>query len=254
MIHRRVALPLCVFLILVSACSDRSTIEPDADEPAYFKIDPNTAGMITGNVILKGKRPAPKIVDMDQDPQCAELHQQSVFDNPISVGDDGSLANAFVWIRQGLEDKKFEPPTDPIVIDQKGCWFGPRVLGLQVGQTVKVLNSDPVTHNIHPLAEINREWNQSQSPGAEPLIRKFSRPEVMIRVKCNIHNWMHAWIGVVDHPYFAVTGPDGAFQLNNVPPGKYTIEVWHEVLGRKEEQITLARSGRSETIIEFRGE
>ncbi|QQS47433.1 MAG: hypothetical protein IPM66_01870 [Acidobacteriota bacterium] len=239
-------------LIIPGACKDGEPTAPSA--PQIYRVDPATAGTISGKIRFDGKRPAPKPIDMDQDPQCARLHQQSVFDDPVSVSADGSLANTFVWIKRGLDDRQFELPADPVVIDQRGCWFGPRVMGVRVGQTFKVLNSDPVTHNIHPLAEINREWNQSQAPGAEPLTRKFARTEVMIRVKCNIHNWMRAWIGVVDHPYFAVTGGDGSFQLNNVPPGTYTIEVWHEALGRLEKQVSLDASGKITADFEFNGD
>ncbi len=219
--------------------------------PAWFKVDPNTAGTITGRVLFAGKKPPPKKVDMDQAPECEKLHRSVVFDQAIVAGRDGALANAFVYIKRGLEDKKFEPPANPVVIDQSGCWFNPRILGIGVGQTLKVTNSDPLTHNIHPLAQVNRDWNQSQPPGAEPFTRRFAQPEVVIRVKCNIHSWMHAWIGVVAHPYFAVTGADGAFQLREVPPGAYTIEVWQEELGRQEQQVTLTPSGKSELVFRF---
>jgi plastocyanin len=189
---------------------------------------------------------------MDEDPQCAKLHQSAVSDDVIKVNQDGVLANVFVYIKQGLEDKKFEPPADPVIIDQNGCWFSPRVLGVRVGQTLKVTNSDPLTHNIHPLALVNREWNQSQAPGAEALTRRFTQPEVMIRVKCNIHSWMHAWVGVVAHPYFAVTGADGSFQIPNLPPGNYTIEAWQERLGTQQQQIVLAPSGKSDMVFKFK--
>ncbi len=242
-----------LFILLLAACSG---VKPDASSapaPAFFKIDLTTAGTITGNVEFAGKKLPRKTVAMDSDPQCAKLHARPLSDETLAVNNN-ALANVFVYIKQGLDDKPFALPADPVVIDQKGCWFGPRVLGVQVGQTLKVTNSDPVTHNIHPLAQVNREWNQSQEPGAEALTRKFTQPEVMIRVKCNIHGWMHAWVGVVAHPYFAVTGADGTFQLSNVPPGNYTIEVWQEELGKQEQQITLAPSGKSDIVFKFKGE
>jgi hypothetical protein len=247
-----------VILMSGAACSaskPSNQAEPSSVAPAWFKVDPNTAGTITGRVLFAGQRQSRKKVDMDEDPACAKLHQSAVFDETVTVNGNGTLANVFVYIKQGLEDKKFEPPADsemPAVMDQKGCWFSPRVLGIQVGQVFKVTNSDPLTHNIHPLPKVNRDWNQSQSPGANPLTRRFTQPEVMIRVKCNIHSWMHAWIGAVDHPYFAVTGSDGSFQLRDVPPGMYTIEAWQEELGRQDQQVALEHSGKSEIVFKFK--
>jgi plastocyanin len=239
-----------------TACTRSNTQNQTVSAPTtteWFKVDPSTAGVVSGKVLFEGKKPQPKKIDMDEDPLCAKSHPGAgVSDESITVNGNGALANVFVYIKQGLEDKKFEPPSDPIVIDQKGCWFNPRVLGIQVGQNLKVTNSDPVTHNIHPLAQVNREWNQSQPPGATPLTRRFAQPEIMIRVKCNIHPWMHAWIGSVSHPYFAVTGEDGSFLLRNVPPGTYTIEAWQEEIGKQEQQITLEPSGKGEIVFKFK--
>ncbi|MBO0798768.1 MAG: hypothetical protein J2P31_08080 [Blastocatellia bacterium] len=236
------------------ACRGAQPANQTATAPAaeWFKVDPSTAGSLSGKVLFDGKKPQPKKIDMDEDPLCAKQHPNAVFDENIIVNGNGTLSNVFVYIKHGLEDKKFEPPSEPVVIDQKGCWFSPRVLGVQVGQNIKVTNSDPLTHNIHPLAQINREWNQSQPPGATPMTRRFAQPEVMIRVKCNIHSWMHAWIGSVAHPYFAVTGEDGSFQLRNVPPGTYTVEAWQEELGKQEQQITLEPSGKGELVFKFK--
>ncbi len=252
------ALICCGCALTLSACSGAQPESQSRPAPAatnWFKVDPATAGTVTGSVFFAGKQPPAKKVNMDEEPQCAKLHQEAVIDEAVAAAGNGPerrLANVFVHLKQGLEGKQFEPPADPVVIDQKGCWFGPRVLGLQVGQPLKVTNSDPLTHNIHPLAQVNRDWNQSQAPGAEPLTRKFTQPEVMIRVKCNIHSWMHAWIGAVPHPYFAVTGIDGSFQLRHVPPGTYTLEAWHEALGRQEQTITLAPAGKSDVVFKFK--
>ena len=139
---------------------------------------------------------------MSEEPACVEAHHGKAYDESLVVSKKGGLANAFVYVKSGLEGKTFEVPATPVTIDQSGCWFRPRVLGIQTGQILKVVNSDPVTHNIHPMAEINREWNHSQGAGDPPLARRFTKPEIMIRVKCNIHSWMHAFIGVLDHPYF----------------------------------------------------
>ena len=162
------------------------------------------------------------------------------------------MANAFVYIKSGLEGKSFEVPANPVTIDQNGCWFHPRVFGIQVGQVLKVVNSDPVTHNIHPMAQVNREWNHSQGADDPPLARKFTKPEIMIAVKCNIHSWMHAFIGVLDHPYFAVSGDDGTFEIKNLPPGTYTLAVWTETLGTQERQLTIDPHGKAEANFTFK--
>jgi hypothetical protein len=184
---------------------------------------------------------------MDSDAGCEKLHAgKPVHDQPVITGKGGGLANAFVYIATGLEDKKFEPSKDQVTIDQNGCLFVPRVIGVQTGQLLDLKNSDPVGHNIHPMPRNNREWNEQQSPGAPNAQHRFGRPEVMIPVKCNVHDWMHAWIGVMPHPYFSVTAPEGTFTWKNVPPGDYTISAWHEKLGEKKEQVHLTASGNAE--------
>ena len=250
---------IAITALSLAACSGTAPVAkkaeaPPQEKPVYFKVDPTTAGTVTGKIHFTGKAPARKKVEMDEDPLCARLHKGPVYDDSVALGRKGAVANAFVYIKKGLEGKKFEPPADPVVIDQHGCWFEPRVLGMQAGQALKAVNSDPVTHNIHPRAKVNREWNQNQPQGADPAIRKFNFPEVMIRVKCNIHAWMKAWIGVVDSPYFAVTGADGSFEFKNVPPGTYTIEAWQEELGTQEQQVTVADSGKVTADFTLRGE
>jgi plastocyanin len=241
----------------LAACSGTPAKKPESKAeppPSYFKVDPATAGAVKGAIHFTGKKPARKKIDMSSDPACAAAHHGAAYDESLVVNPNGTLANAFVYIKSGLEGKTFETPRAPVTIDQRGCWFRPRVLGIQTGQTLEVTNSDPVTHNIHPLAQVNREWNHSQGEGDAPLARKFIKPEVMIRVKCNIHSWMHAFIGVVDNPYFAVTGSDGAFAIRNVPPGDYVIGVWTETLGTQEQKVTVGPSGEVDTTFTFKGE
>ena len=213
---------------------------------------PAAAGNLTGKVMFTGVKPQPNKIDIDEDPECAALHKTPVYDQSEIVNRNRTLANVFVYVKSGLEGKKFAPPNTPVTIDQRGCWFIPRVLGIQVGQMLRVTNSDPVTHNIHPRPHENREWNHSQSPGAPPIERKFTIPEIMVRVKCNIHGWMHAWIGVVDNPYFAVTGSDGTFDLKDLPPGKYTIAAWQEVLGSQEQTVTVPAKGASSIAFTYK--
>lgn len=245
MVMRRWAALGSLGLALVAGCSkpapkaatDKGTeMKPVA---ADFRVDPSTATTITGTVRVTGKvTMMPKRIDMSEDPACVAAHKGGAVDESVMVGRAGGVANGFVWVKSGLEGKTFAVPATPVTIDQKGCWFTPRVMGIQVGQELTVVNSDPVTHNIHPMAEVNREWNHSQGPGDKPLERKFLKPEVMIKIKCNIHSWMHAYLGVVDSPYFSVTGADGAFVIKNLPPGKYVVGVWTEALGTEEQTVT----------------
>ena len=257
---RRICFPvlLCGFGIL-AGCSGTRTKEPQAESkkepaPSYFKVDPATAGVLKGTVRFTGRKPARKTIDMSGDPACVEARHGKAYEESVVVSPNGALANVFIYIKSGLEGKTFEVPAAPLTFDQRGCAFHPRVTGIQTGQTLQVTNSDPVTHNIHPLPQNNREWNHSQGAGDAPLARKFMRPEVMIRVKCNIHSWMRAFIGVVEHPYFAVTGPDGTFEIPNVPPGEFLIEAWQETLGTQEQKITVAPSGKIEINFVLKGE
>jgi plastocyanin len=243
----------------LAGCSGTSTKEPRAEVkkepvPAYFKVDPGTAGRLKGTIQFTGRKPARKTIDMSGDPACVAEHHGQAVDESVVVDAKGGLANAFIYIKSGLEGKVFEVPAVPVTLDQRGCWFVPRVIGIQTGQELEITNSDPVTHNVHPLAQVNREWNHSQGPGEPALARKFIKPEVMIRVKCNIHSWMRAFIGVVDHPYFAVSGTNGTFEIRNVPPGDYVVAAWQESLGTQEQKITITPSGEIDVNFTFKGE
>ena len=219
----------------------------------YFHVDPATAASLSGTIVFHGTRPARQAISMESEEGCQQAHAgKPVFDEPVLTGMNGGLANAFVYIQAGLEGKKFEPAKAAVLIDQKGCMFAPRVIGIRAGQTLDLKNSDSVSHNIHPMPANNREWNEQQSPGTPDVEHRFARPEVMIPVKCNVHSWMHAWIGVVDHPYFAVTGPDGVFSWHGVPPGDYTIAAWHEKLGEQKQQVHLAASGTATVRFTYR--
>ncbi len=258
MTHRRiVTCLLATFLLLISGCKSKQKAEGNAavpPQPVYFKVDPATAGTLQGKIHFTGKKPAYTPIDMSEEPACVEAHDGRPHDESEVISPSGGLANVFIYVKSGLEGKTFEIPGTPVTIDQQGCWFSPRVLGIQTGQVLRVVNSDPVTHNIHPLAQINREWNHSQGQGDAPLARKFLHPEIMIRVKCNIHRWMRAYIGVVDNPYFAVSSSDGSFEIPNLPPGDYVIEAWHETLGTQEQHVTISPSGKATVNFTFKGE
>jgi plastocyanin len=189
---------------------------------------------------------------MGAEPDCEAKYDGPIYAQDVLVNDNGTLANAFVWVKTGLEQYGFEAPAEPAVLDQDGCRYIPHVMGVMAGQNIKILNSDPATHNIHPIPKNNREWNISQSAGQE-MERSFPRSEIMVPVKCNIHPWMTAYVGVSPHPYFAVSGTDGSFEIPNLPPGEYTIEVWHEKYGTQEQQITVEPNGAQEIECTFSG-
>jgi plastocyanin len=237
---------LLLVALMAAACSSPPP-QPTAqkkEEPSYFAVDSQTSATLRGKVVFKGPRPRRRALQVDEDAACVQLNRGRLLDESLLVNAGGALANVFVYVKRGLEGKHFAPPPpgDVVTIDQKHCRFEPHVFGVRVGQTIRITNSDPVTHNIHPQPENNREWNQSQPEGAPPLERKFVRPEVMIRVKCNVHSWMRAYVSALDHPYFAVTRADGTFEIPNLPPGRYTVEARQEKLGPQEMTVELAPS------------
>ena len=206
-------------------------------------------GSITGSVNFTGEAPAPKPISMDADAACAQNNANPQTEDVVVK--DGKLANVLVYIKDGktTEGKSitsfaFEVPATEVVLDQKGCRYLPHVLGIMAGQKLKVTNSDPTAHNVHPSPKSNKEWNQSQPAGAQPIIQTFSRAEVVVPVKCNQHPWMKANIGVLKHPLFAVSGENGAFEIKGVPPGTYTVATWHEKYGEKTQSVTV---GANET-------
>lgn len=183
---------------------------------------------VTGNVKIKGDIPKRKKIRMDADPKCAALHAEPPLTEEVVADAQGNVQWAFVYVKKGLEGKKFEVPKTPAVIDQKGCQYHPHVLGVMAGQDILIRNSDDLLHNIHALPFNNREFNFGQPQKGMEEKKQFTTSEVMVKVKCDIHPWMSAWVGVLEHPFHAVTGPDGNFKIEGLPAGKYTIEVWHE--------------------------
>ncbi len=220
--------------------------------PAGFTVtDPGT---ISGKVSFTGTRPVMKTIDMSANPACEKAHPSPVKSEEVVVNDNGTLKNVFVWIKSGLPDAPWTPPSAAVTLDQKGCIYTPRVLGVMVNQEVHFTNSDPTNHNIHPMPNLNQEWNESQPPNGEAKAKKFDKEEVMVPVKCNIHPWMRAYIGVVHHPFFAVTGTDGTFRINGVPPGKYTLEAWQERYGKQPMELTVAPKQDQTANFEFKAQ
>jgi len=230
-------------LLLVVACGRKKPTSSTDDKtggtskPVYKSN--NDEGTITGKVSFDGAPPAPRKIDMSQDANCASAPGEKTVDDLVVT--DGKLSNVFVYIKGGpVDNHSFPTPSEPVVLDQQGCRYHPRIFGLQVNQPIKVTNSDSTTHNVHPSPKVNQEWNQMQAQGAPAIEKTFGRPETLIPVKCNQHPWMKANIGVLAHPYFAVSAKGGSYSIKNVPPGSYTIVFWHETLGEQTQQVTIA--------------
>jgi plastocyanin len=202
-----------------------------------------TSASLTGIVKFLGTVSNPARIDMSADPKCAQLYPAPIIGQDIVKDASGGLQNVIVFISEGLGERTSDPPPQPAVIDQKGCLYRPRVIALRANQKLRVVNSDQTTHNIHPMPKNNREWNKSQPPGLA-IEETFTREEIAIPVKCNIHPWMRGYIAVFKHPYFAMTGKNGSFDLKNLPPGAYTIQAWHEKLGTLTQKIIV---GANET-------
>ncbi|HKQ99681.1 MAG TPA: carboxypeptidase regulatory-like domain-containing protein [Pyrinomonadaceae bacterium] len=216
-------------------------------------------GTITGKVSLNGEPPAAQKIDMAQDANCASKNPNAVTETVVSK--DGKLQNVFVYIKDGttadnkkIADFSFDTPSSEVVLDQNGCHYVPHVIGMQPNQKLKVTNSDPTGHNIHALPKSgggNEEWNESQPTGAGPITKTFKRSEILVPVKCNQHPWMKAYIGVVKHPFYAVSGEDGSFTIKGVPPGTYTVVAWHEKYGEKTAQVKVDAKGSATSDFSF---
>ncbi|HLM55991.1 MAG TPA: carboxypeptidase regulatory-like domain-containing protein [Pyrinomonadaceae bacterium] len=232
---------LCV-LALSLACSKSLDDEEDAaegaggDEASEVATTPykpsGQEGSIAGTITFSGAAPAPRAISMDQDPVCAGSSADAKAEDIVVNGD--KLQNVFVYVKEGkIGDKSvsgfsFAPPPQAAVLDQKGCRYVPHVMGVQANQKLSVLNSDATSHNVNAQAEKNQKFNQGQGPGAAPIEKTFTRAETLIPVKCNQHPWMRAYVGVLSHPFFAVTDQNGSFEIKGVPAGTYTLVAWHE--------------------------
>jgi len=210
--------------------------EAQAAAPA---VDPAIAATVTGTVSFTGTAPVGTAIDMSEEPACAEKHATTPMIQPVRVGDGGGLGDVFVYVKEGLGDMAFPTPAAAVVLDQNGCEYVPHVIGVMAGQDLTIKNSDPLLHNINTQPEINRGFNISQPRAGMESSRTFRDAEVMIPVKCDVHGWMNAYIGVTDNPYHAVSSADGSFTISGLPPGEYVIEAWHATLGASTQTVTV---------------
>ncbi|HVO59749.1 MAG TPA: carboxypeptidase regulatory-like domain-containing protein [Terriglobales bacterium] len=243
---------LFMFIVAVACCFTNAQTSVSSSTGSAAGGSGALAGAsVIGNIKFDGPPPKPAPIAMRSDPACAAEHPQSMRGEDLVTGQSGTLENVIVFISQGAQERPYDVPQSPAVMEQKGCMYEPHVLAMRAGQTLRVVNEDKTTHNIHPMPANNREWNKAQIPG-QPIEEKFAREEVSIPVKCNIHPWMHSYIAVFRHPYFAVTGKDGSFELRNLPPGEYTIEAWHEKLGAITQHVKVARGENKKVDFTFK--
>jgi plastocyanin len=229
---------LCI--VAAAACGGGQQPAPaQAPPPDAKRVDPATVASVSGKVSFEGTTPANATAKLDSDPACAREHPDGMTLESVLVN-NGGLENVFVYVKDGLGTYYFDPPAEPVKLDQKGCRYTPHVIGVRVGQPLEITNSDQTLHNVHGMGNANRQFNYSQPLQNMKNTTTFTAPEVMVHFKCNVHGWMEAFVGVLPHPYFAVTANGGAFELRNLPPGTYTVEAWHEKLGTQTQSVTVA--------------
>jgi plastocyanin len=196
------------------------------------------AASVTGKIIFEGAVPASEKFKMSADAFCAKQHPGDSKKEDVVVGADKGLANVFVYVKSGISGT-YPPPTAAAVIDQRGCTYHPHVFGVVAGQSIDILNSDDTLHNIHALPEKSEAFNLGMPVKGMKYTKRFDKPEVMVRIKCDVHGWMSAYCGVLSHPFFAVTAADGTYAIKDLPAGTYTIEAWHERFGTQTQQVTV---------------
>lgn len=227
-----------------------SSTEKSSLEQEKLVIDPKNVSIIKGKVLFKGETPKLKELPISGNPECKVFHPSKVLSEEVMVK-DGALQNVFIYVKDGLENYEFEAPKEAVKVDQVKCIYVPHVTGAQVDQPIVLVNSDPTLHNVHSYSQGNPTWNLGMPFEGMEITKTFSKPEIMVTMKCDIHPWMTGYIGVLPHPYFAITGPDGNFEIKNLPLGTYTVEAWHEKLGTQTQEIQFTSQETKELEFSF---
>jgi hypothetical protein len=219
----------------------------------FSSVSVAVAGNVTGKINFKGSKPAATKIKMSADPKCVKMHDgKDVESDQVIVNPNGTLQNVFVYIKSGVK-AKYPTPKEKITFDQKGCTYHPRVFGMMVSQPIEIINSDPTLHNVHSLPKNNTQFNIAQPKQGMKMTKTFDKPEVMVKIKCEVHNWMAAYVGVLDHPFYAVSDDKGNFEIKNLPAGDYEIEAWHEKYGTKTMKVTVGATDTKTADFTFEG-
>jgi len=237
-------------LLLIAACQRGPATSPRVARTPT-PLDTAATGAIAGHVRLSGVPPGPRdVAQLGSDPTCAAAHPGGLGVGAVRA-ENGLVADAMVYVARGLEDRVFAVPDAPVDVDQRGCLFAPPVVGVRAGQRLEFVNSDDTLHNVHGAPTASPAWNFGLGVRGARRSIVIEQPEVPVPVRCDVHPWMRADVGVFDHPYFTVTGTDGAFRLAGVPAGHYILGVWHPVLGRSQQEVDVAASATSDVDVRY---
>jgi len=259
MVMRKLLYSALLLLLVVSfGCGggkeeEKAPAQPSATAPSagtnMYDSAKSTAS-VGGKVTFEGA--APTMAKLQLTPECQQAHGGPAFEEHVKVNPDNTLANVFVYVKEGAEKWNYPEPTDQPVLDQLGCQYVPHVLAVRVNQNLTIVNSDPFLHNVHPQPTANQQFNQGMPVKGMKIEHKFAAPEIMIPVKCDVHRWMQAYIAVMKHPFYNISGDDGSYSIKNLPAGNFTIEAWHEKYGAQTQQITVTDGESKEVSFNFK--
>lgn len=243
---------VAALLVCGAACSgEQKKTAPAGPPPGALRVDAEKAGSISGRVMFEGAPPANAPVKMSGDAACMKANANGLsFETYMVKG--GGLDNVFVYVKDGFGNYYFDVPTEPVKLDQQGCRYTPHVFGARVGQPIEIVNSDDTLHNVHAVANVNREFNFGQHFKGMKNTEVFTAREVMVPFKCDVHGWMNSYGGILDHPYFAVTSDGGKFELKNLPAGTYTVEAWHEKMPAQTQSVMVGQKETKEISFAFK--
>jgi plastocyanin len=225
---------------------------PAAGAPAAAPAAAAGSATVTGKIAFDGAAPTLTKIKMDADAFCKAAHAQPVYTQEAVVNANNTLQWVFVYVKEGVSGS-YPAPTAPVTIDQQGCQYHPHVFGIQAGQPLKIINSDATLHNIHALPKKNPEFNIGQPFKGMETVKQFNTAEVPVHFKCDVHKWMGAYAGVVNHPFFAVSNDQGTYEIKNLPAGNYVIEAWHEKFGAQTQNVSVSGSESKTVDFSFKG-